>query len=265
MTSLLTAVAATYASRAMDMDIFTLSVWVVIPAGAIGVGFVAASGYYFASLWLHHRPTKALLLQMVVVAGLTQLLIYYLGYRTLDIGGGQLASDVVPFAKYLDIVLTTEHLQIGHANVDVGEVGGFGYGLAAIQFVGFLIGGLCLWTALRGRAACQGCHTYMRKLASRSKMFPDPAQASSYYDHILTHPVSSAEFADFIRAHSKVDKTRKGTVKILTALYGCPKCSVQLIDEKVTAFDGHRWGDLKKMDRRVPIPRGLDLRPVFAG
>ncbi|HET6553417.1 MAG TPA: hypothetical protein VFG49_07770, partial [Dyella sp.] len=220
-TSVVTAVATAYLSRALGTDLFSWSIWVVIPVGAIGIGFAAASGYYFASLWLHQRPTWLLLLQMVVVAGFTQLLIYYLGYVTLDLGNGQHAPDVVSFQRYLDLTLTTEHLRVGRAMVDTGEVGSFGYWLAVIQFVGFLLGGLILWAILRGRPSCRECDTYLRKLTSRTKTFADSNTASNYYDQVFRHPVDSPEFSAFIRVPAVVPKPGHGAVKIKTALYGC--------------------------------------------
>jgi len=263
-TSVATAVLTVYLSRALGIDLFTWGVWVVIPVGAIGIGFAAASGYYFASLWLHQRPTWLLLLQMVVVAGCTQLLIYYLGYLTLDLGNGQHAPDVVSFQRYLDVTLTTEHLRIGRAMTDTGEVGSFGYWLAIIQFIGFLLGGLILWAILRNRPSCRACDTYLRKLTSRTKTFANRADASNYYDQVFRHPVDSPEFAAFIRVPAVVKKPVNGAVKIDTALYGCPKCADQLIAEKVEVFDGKEWKDAPKLQRRVAIPRGLDLKSAFA-
>src|SRR5688572_481945 len=81
-TSVLTALAIVVVSRMTGLDLFTFSIWVVVPVGAILTGFAAASGYYFGSLYFHKRAGLPLLLQMVVIAGLTQLLIYYMQYST---------------------------------------------------------------------------------------------------------------------------------------------------------------------------------------
>lgn len=262
-TSVVIAFVTAYLSQMWGTDIFTLSVWVVFPAGAIGVGVAAASGYYFASLWLHQRPTKLLLLQMVVIAGLTQLLIYYLGYRMFDLGNGRYASDVVPFGQYLDLVLTKEHLQFGRTLTDVGEAGQYGYWLAAIQFIGFLLGGFILWAALRSRPFCGACRTYLRKIAGRVKRFTDSERASQYYDHVFTQPIGSAEFAAFIQSPAKVDKARKGTVEVKTVLFGCPSCADQVIKEELHVFNGREWKEVPNLRRLVAVPSGHDLRAAF--
>jgi hypothetical protein len=111
-------------------------------------GAAAASGYYFGSLYFHRRPNWLLLIQMILIAGATQLLIYYLQYTTLVLDDGTKASDLVSFARYLDISLTSAHYRIGRgAQVDTGAVGDFGYWLAVIQCVGFLAGGLFIYVA----------------------------------------------------------------------------------------------------------------------
>ena len=65
-TSILTALAIVAASRMTGFDLFTFSIWVVVPVGAALSGFAAASGYYFGSLYFHKRPDLFLLFQMVV-------------------------------------------------------------------------------------------------------------------------------------------------------------------------------------------------------
>ena len=132
-TSIIVAILNVTIAKMFDIDIFTFSIWFVIPAGAIGVGFAAASGYYFGSLYFHKLPTHTLLWQMVVIAGFTQLLIYYLGYSTFVFENGQRVKDLIPFTEYLDTIISKAHYRIGRAaNIDTGEVGQMGYELTLI-------------------------------------------------------------------------------------------------------------------------------------
>jgi len=75
--------------------------WFVIPAGAICSGFAAASGYYAGARYFNHRPTKLLLLNMVVISIATFFLIHYINYYFLIIDGRQV-RELVDFARYLD-------------------------------------------------------------------------------------------------------------------------------------------------------------------
>ncbi len=75
-TSLLTTAILVVSNNLTGFDLFTLSIFVVIPVGAILSGGLASSGYYFGSLYFHQRPTIILLIQMVIIAAFTNLLIY---------------------------------------------------------------------------------------------------------------------------------------------------------------------------------------------
>jgi len=199
---------------------------------------------------------------MVVIAGLTQLLIYYMGYSTFVLDDGRRVSDLIPFGQYLDITLTSAHYRIGRTMTDTGEVGSFGYWLAAFQFVGFLVGGLCVYGFLQAKPVCPTCNLYLRPLSKREKSFLDADSASPYYDALFQHPVDGPEFASLIRSEAKA-KAQKGAVLVKTVLHGCPKCKSQLVEEKVKVHNGSDWKDADKLNRRVKIPDGVDLLGVF--
>src|SRR5258708_1834024 len=75
--------------------------WFFIPAGAICSGFAGASGYYAGARYFNHRPTKVLLLNMVVISITTFFLIHYIDYYFLVVAGRP-ARELVDFARYLD-------------------------------------------------------------------------------------------------------------------------------------------------------------------
>lgn len=264
-TSILVAIANVAVARMTGFDFFTFSIWVVIPAGALLTGLAAASGYYFGSLYFHKRATAILLIQMVVIAGLTQLLIYWLGYATMVFDDGRKVADFVPFGQYMDVILTKAHYRIGRGQVDTGEVGSMGYWIAGAQFVGFLLGGLGVFAYLKAKPVCAACNLYLRPMAKKQKLFADADAAGCYYDRLFTLEVDGPEFAALIRSESKVVKVALGALKVDTSLHGCPVCKAQMVEEKVQGFNGKEWKDLNKLDRRVNIPLGIDLAPIFRG
>lgn len=262
-TSLLTALLVTFIERLTGFDVFTFDIWFIIPAGAIATGIAAASGYYFGSLYFHTRPNVLLLLQMVVVAGCTQLLIYYMQYATLVLDDGRSASDLVPFAKYLDLSLTTAHYRVGRAGqVDTGEVGQLGYWLAIIQFVGFLLGGLGAFVILMEQPVCAHCKKYFRTLGKSDKFFENGDYLATYHDTLFQHPVESSEFAQMASEEHKV-KIAQGTWKQHLKLFGCPECKAQTIGSEVSVWNGRDWKSLKQLDRKISLPEGISLTGVF--
>lgn len=264
-TSILVALADVAIARMTGFDFFTFSILVVVPAGALLTGFAAASGYYFGSLYFHKRANASLLIQMALIAGAAQLLIYWTGYATMVLEDGRKVADFVPFGQYMDLILTKAHYRIGRGQADTGEVGDMGYWIAVAQFVGFLVGGLSVFFYLKARAVCAACNLYLRPMAKKQKVFADADSAGGYYDRLFTLPVDGPDFAALIRSESKVAKVAQGALQVDTALLGCPACKAQMVEEKVKGFNGKEWKDLAKLDRRVNIPTGVDLAPVFRG
>jgi hypothetical protein len=263
-TSVLTAIGIVTIANLTGFSLFTLSIWVLVPVGAALTGFAAASGYYFGSLYFHKRPSIGLLVQMVVIAGFTQFLIYYMEYATLVLEDGKRVADYLGFSEYLNISLTKSHYRFGRMQADTGEAGDFGYLMAILQFVGFLIGGICVYGYLLSKPVCPTCALFFRSLSKKAKTFLSIDDAGPYYDGLFATPVDGPEFAEKIRANAKV-KAQKGSVLVTTTLHGCPSCKSQMIEDKVQIFNGREWKDLDTLDRRTFIPDGLDLVSVFRG
>ena len=264
-TSILVALADVAVARMTGFDFFTFSIWLVVPAGAVVTGFAAASGYYFGSLYFHKKASASLLVQMVLIAGAAQLLIYWTGYATMVLEDGRKVADLVPFAQYMDITLTKAHYRIWRGQADTGELGNMGYWIAVAQFAGFLVGGVAVFGDLKAKAVCGSCDLYLRPLAKKQKSFADAEAAGGYYNRLFTLPVDGPEFAELIRWKAEVDKPAQGALQVDTSLMGCPSCKAQMVEEKVQGYNGKEWKGLAKLTRRVNIPSGVDLAPVFRG
>ncbi len=261
-TSVLVAIIVTLAYNLFELNIFTFSMWVVFPVGAIGTGMAAASGYYFGSLYFHKRPNIILFLQMLLIAAFTQILIYYLEYSTFVLDNGMKASDIVPFAQYLDISLTKAHYRIGRGMHDTGEVGEFGYWLAIFQFIGFMLGGIAVYFILLDRPECKQCKKYFRPLASKNKNFFSTEDFAEYYDNIFQHPFDLENFAKKIKQVFSA-KPSKGAILLEEKLHGCPQCKSQMVSNKVKVYNGESWNDVNKLTRHILMPNDVNLVDVF--
>jgi hypothetical protein len=268
--SMATAFLDVYLSRLFGFSIFTAMGWFVIPIGAIMLGCVAASGYYFASTWLNSRPSKALLIQMVAVAGATQLLIYYLAFVTTHLIDGRPVSAVLTFGQYLDAILTTGHIQLALAYVPVrpesGEVGRLGYVLALIQFVGFLLGGAVVWGKLSKLPFCPSCHTYRKKLGTYTRHFFNRPSATNYYERAFASLASKDAFLATLADGAEDEVGRKyPSFRIQLRLFACPKCKNQELDSTVYEVDDKQaWRARPQLARRLSVPYGVDLSQGFA-
>ena len=263
LTSIATAVIIATIESITGFNLFTFSMWVVVPVGAGLCGFAAASGYYFAAKILHQRPSKTLLLQMVVIAAFSQVLIYWFEYTALKIDG-TFVSSMVPFTKYLDISLTNSHMKIGRAmQVDTGELGSLGYWLAVINFVGFLLGGVFMYLTLQGQPACDDCIKYMKTAAKKTDVFKDAVAFGEYFEREFDHPVDSVDFAAHVGAKYSAEKPQKGAVNLEASVFACPECGSQAVIEKVKVHNGSEWKDVHAATRRTSMPAGVDVSPVY--
>jgi hypothetical protein len=262
-TSLLTALIVALVERLTGHDLFTLAVWFVVPVGAIGTGMAAASGYYFGSLYFHTRPSVLLLLQMVIVAGFTQFMIYYLEYATLILDDGRRVSTLIPFTQYFTTSITSAHYRVGRAlQSDAGEIGQVGYGLAVLQFVGFLLGGLGVFGILSSHPVCEGCKQYLRVLAKVDKVFVDTNDLAAYHDSLFELPLESEQFAE-LAARKHTAKTAEGASRLRMTLYGCPTCKGQTLDKEVGVWRSQAWKTVNPLRGTFTVPRGSKLIEAF--
>jgi hypothetical protein len=259
----LTVVAVTAIERLTGFNLFTFSLWVILPVGALLTGAAAASGYYFGSLFFHIRPNWFLLVQIIFVAAVAQIAIYYGEYNSLILDDGTKASTLVSFRDYLDISLTQTHLRIGRAAVDTGEVGSLGYWLAGIEFLGFIAGGVFVFLMLLIRPACKNCSRYLRKLLKHNQQFNDQEEFAHYYDTVFQHPVDSTDFSEWMHWQPHQGKPKAGTVSSVTTLLGCPHCKSQMISQEVKILTDREWKDVSSLSRNIQIPDGIDLKSVF--
>jgi hypothetical protein len=261
-TSVLTALLNVLVEKLINFNLFTLSVAFIIPAGAIGAGLAAASGYYFGCLYFHKRPSRMLLIQMILIAGFTNFLIYYFDYTTLVLDSGIKASDVVPFLDYLNLVLTKAHYSVGRGMHDVGEVGTMGYWIAGLNFVGFLLGGLSIFAILKSRLTCSTCEMYLRQLAKKTAILGDSTVYQAYLTRLLESIGSMEAFKVALKETGSYG-TKKGACKLDTTLFGCPQCKSQKIKFTTQVYNGQDWRDVDNLTVVQPLADGESYLPIF--
>lgn len=263
MTSILTAIIVTVFHSYTGFNLFQFSLWFVVPVGAALCGFAAASGYYLAARYLHMKPSRYLLAQMVVIAAMTQISIYYLEYFYLAIDGIRV-KDVIGFSGYLDLILTKSHMKVGRAaHIDAGEVGSFGYWLAVFDFIGFLAGAVFVYFSLKSLPSCEKCSKYFGKVGVKKDSFSDFDEFASYFDGVYANPVDSPEFATHVGTEYSAGKAQQGTVNLETKILQCPSCEDQLVSERAQVFNGKEWKEISEFNRVIAMPTGLNVRRAF--
>ena len=263
MSSLLTAILVAAIDHFTGINIFTFALWFIIPVGALLCGFAAAWGYYLGAKYLQQRPTKILLLQMVVIATFTQVLIYWLEYKSLVIGDVHV-DQFISFWRYVDVSLTSARITVSHmAAFPSPEIGSLGYVLAVLDLIGFQVGGWYVYILLGDQPTCRRCNKYFGSTLVKKHAFEDWDAFFPYYDAVYEHPIDTPEFSRHVSEEHSVKRGGQGTVRIATSVLECPQCHDQFVSEIVKVHKAKDYEEETGLRRVVAIPAGFDIRAAF--
>jgi hypothetical protein len=264
-TSVAVAFGVAFLQNSTDFNLFSYFFWFIVPVGAFACGLAAASGYALGAIIFQTRANLWLFLLMLVITALTQILIYYFEYSSAKFTNGQSVSQSLDFWEYLNRMLTETHYQVGRRGRDTGEVGNFGYVLAGLQFVAFVIGSLAVFVWLLTKPYCATCQKYYRKLAKTEKMFPDEDSYAAYHKALFAKPIGSPEFKEDLKAEKNLPlaEQQKGAIELSLILLGCPKCKGQQIESELQVFDGNDWEHKASHNHETKVPEGVDLAASF--
>jgi hypothetical protein len=162
-TSLVTAVILWWVELGLGVAFYSWILWFILPVGAMVSGFAGASGYYAGARILGRRPTRLLLLNILLASVGTFFTIHYLSYITLEFEGKAI-RDYVSFWRYLDVAIRSTSMTFRlPATGSTGELGAFGYVVAILQVLGFALGGYGVYFYLVSLPYCQRCSRYFSK------------------------------------------------------------------------------------------------------
>ncbi|HEY7956190.1 MAG TPA: hypothetical protein VII38_12900 [Polyangia bacterium] len=128
----------------------------VIPVGALLVGLVASSGFGAGSWWSGCKITGRLLWMVTGMLAAGYLLAQLLDYRQA-VPDGQIG-----FWRYFDAVTRSFYWKSDSSGPAGTALGMWGYGLRALEVVGFVGGGVLIPVALRKKPYCDPCRLYKR-------------------------------------------------------------------------------------------------------
>lgn len=262
-TCVLAAVANLIIERVTTLNLLTMKFWFIVPVGAIIIGALGTSGFVLAARLLNIRPKWIDVVPAILIGAATMVLIYYLDYTTLVLDDGRKATDLVSFQQYVNVILTTAHMRFGRGAQDVGEVGQFGYVLAGVEFLGFLVGGLVPLAAVLGMPICANCQSYLRKL----KVLPTKQLTPDESSRLLQlFEQGDYQTIQGLLAWQPEERTlSKDVVKtaIVYTLYGCPHCKREAIEATVKLLKNGEWKEIDKLKRRRDLAVDTSLRASF--
>jgi len=229
----------------------------VIPVGALLVGLVAASGYGLTSWLAGVKITKMLLWTIVLIQIAAYFAAQYIEYANHE------DSKWVGFWEYFD-TQTRKIAFKGRDGKPGTPLGAWGYGLRALELIGFVLGSLIVPFILWKKPYCNACHMYFRtrslgllpagppvkKLkkkdaegqAAYAKETEEASAAGAALLATLTEHATGGraeEFCALLAEHAPKPKQKeygKLTRRIALSAQHCPRCHAGFL--AATAFEG---------------------------
>ena len=262
-TALLTAVTNIFIDRTFSINVFSFWLWFVIPVGAVLVGVAGASGGFLACKYFKIIPSGSDATALVVVAALTMFMIYYLDFITLTLDSGAKVSEIVSFSEYMKIIATQTHMIHGRSlRHDTGALGGLGYGLLALEFVGVLMGGAAVLGTIKDGEICPECNVFLQNIGVKVNLQPTIMEAMSIHKRI-----TSGDVDDYIYALEDKADCDSGDVMIKFTLMRCKKCGYECVTEKFSILDKKSNGfvEYKDLNGKTSLAKGSNISSLFGG
>ncbi len=225
----------------------------VIPAGALLVGLAASSGYGLGSYYTGTKVSGRLLVMVLVLLTASYFAAKYIEFRLAFPQGATLDDgQELGFWQYFDLATRSIYWKAQHSgDTDGKPLGLWGFGLRALEIVGFVGGGAIIPVALRKLPYCATCKAYMKtkQFAHFSAGVPirkikkkDLAGAELYRAEQATAwaqgeatmqallgagaKADAAAVADQVKQLPKLGNyaAQKITARIAVSLVHCPRC-----------------------------------------
>jgi len=248
LTSLLTTLVLVVVDQRLDFSFYTLTIWFVVPVGAICSGFAAASGYYAGSRLFNHRPTPLLLWNMISFAVGTFFLIHYFEFYFLTVHG-KLVRDFISFADYLSVVFSHTSLEFRwRGGVKVGEpfeLGSLGYLYAALQVLGFCVGGIFVYFHLKSQPYCEDCGKYLVKKFQQTRYSNLPDEFIAVTRMLMTM-FAQCHFqpAVFVHGSTMSATISNATLSSTLEVKRCKQCNKHWLKFSVHKLVGNNWREV---------------------
>lgn len=260
-TSLLTGVILGLIEVYTGYAIYSWMFWFVIPAGAFLAGFGAASGYYAGAMLFNQKPAGGVLLNMVAASVSAFFIIHYIPYFILEVEGIRV-KEVISFWQYLDLDIRHTSLSFVRGGVSTGELGGaLGYVFAALQLVGFSVGGLAVFGWLSQNPYCDKCSRYLKKTGQQVRFTNDSDTfIRSIRDFALL--VEGQKYDEAIRFHAEtmgVEYGRKNHLKTRIITRTCRGCNINQLDFIASKREGNDWKEIDETHFRNFTEKPLNL------
>ena len=252
-TSLITALLLAELDTRLHFALYAWTFWFVIPIGAIFSGAAASSGYYVGALVSQRRPTRLILVNILLVAIATYFVIAFLRYQFIEIKGVPL-SRLIGFRSFLDLSITSQTISVQGTRLPSPAVGMFGYLLALLQILGFALGGFLVFGLLLARGYCRQCGRYLSSPIEVSGYGPIEADLMATYEQVRRFVAAGSTMSAVSLVRALPKEELHFQIRLSSAR--CATCAREYFDTAFLASRGRGW--VTRVRHRVD---GLKMTP----
>ncbi len=261
-TSLLTGIILGLIEFYTGYAIYSWMFWFIIPAGALLSGFAAASGYYVGAISFNQRPAGGVLFNMIAASVSAFFIVHYIPYFMLEVEGIRV-KEAISFWQYLDFDIRHTSLSFIRGGQSTGELGGaLGYAFAALQLVGFSIGGFAVFGWLSQNPYCDKCSRYLKKTGEQVRYTSDGDIFAERISDFATL-IDNQKFDEAIRFHADKmgdEDRQKHHLKTRLVTRKCLSCGINHLDFVASKYEGDDWKDINETQIRLFTEAQLNVK-----
>ncbi len=218
--------------------------WYVVPLGAIIVGALCGSGYCAAQRFLNVRVSWGVIAWITGISLLAYFTAHYLTYLSICAQLPPEEAAGVSFLDYLRFICENVTITSTEGDSQPTEMGKLGYGVMALELLGFSLGTTIPSLMLRGKPYCADCQKYLRKHATyllvsravddikkmkrkeRKAAFEQMLEEEGEEARKIAESISGQKREDAIAAleRARVPEAKKALVSVKLHLSVCPDC-----------------------------------------
>lgn len=240
--------------------IYSWMLWFVIPVGAISAGLAAASGYYAGAMLFNQKPAGGVLFNMVAASVSAFFIVHYIPYFMLEVEGVRV-KEVISFWQYLDLDIRHTSLSFVRGDVSTGELGAFGYVFAALQLLGFSVGGFGVFCLLSIKPYCDKCSRYLKKTGQQDRFMSDDENLiEKLQDFSLL--LDNEKFGEAVRFHAEkmgVEHSQGHHLKTTLVASTCLGCGINHLDFFASKLEDNDWEKIAETRIRMFTEVQLNL------
>lgn len=267
-TSILTAALLAFIELRWGHALYSFTAWFVIPIGALGAGMVAAVGYLIGARLANYRPSASLLSVILTTSASMFFLIQWMEYSFMAVNGHPI-QDSISFREFLSYTVAHTSLRFGMRGHFTGpgiDIGTAGYLFAAVQTIGFLVGGLAIYGFLTSMTYCDDCGLYLYTKGTQARYFGSAEEMKTATVNIQSEMhLRRLQHSVLVHAASGASDSKDAVFSSLIEIKSCKGCGKHWTKFTANRKSGNDWKEISELSLSAFSVEPVELQETIMG